>query len=387
MQNWSPNSWQHYSNAQPINYEVNSELQAVLVSLGKASPLVEIAQIESLRKLLGDVAKQKAFILQAGECAERFVDAQPQRVQAQATLLNELSDLLAQQLKKPMITIGRIAGQYAKPRTLAFETRDGMELPNYRGDLINALEFNAAARRANPERLLMAYESAKQALNLLASCAPQLYTSHEVLHLPFEQSLTRRVADNYYNTATHFPWVGVRTAYFDSAHIEYVSGLINPVAVKLGNQCDAAALQALIYKLNPRAELGRLSLIHRLGTTEIAKTLPKLIKAAQETAIPVLWICDPMHGNTQHKANRKLRILSAMRDELQQALQIHHDLGSHLSGLHLELTSDAVNECVADLEAPFVGNPSYVVDPRLNRTQAQELLGGLSSSYLQAINK
>ena len=376
MKTWTLASWKNYIDVQPVNYADEAQLASILDSLTNAPSLVELDKIQMLAASLRQVAKGEAFILQAGECAERFVDAADSRVQAQAQLLQDLSQKLAAHLQKPVVTVGRIAGQYAKPRSLAFETQEALSLENYRGDLINAFEFSAKARAPDPQRLLMAYQAAQQSLKHLDRHSPEIYTSHEVLHLAFEQSLTRQHAGQYYNTSTHFPWVGLRTAQPESAHIEYLRGIANPIAIKLSSNLSAKDIKNLLLKLNPERELGRLSLIHRLGAHAIAKQLPLLIKAVQETEIPVLWICDPMHGNTQRNARaHKFRLTTAIADELQQAIQIHQDLDSSLAGLHLELTSDAIRECVDDASELGTSEPSYIVDPRLNREQAMALVG------------
>ncbi len=381
MRSWLPRAWQRKHNVQTIPYPraVRAELKQVLRSLSALPALVSIERIQHLKTDLIKASQGKAFLLQAGDCAERFLDANPDRVSAQLNLLQQLSEVLEQRLHKPIITVGRMAGQYAKPRSFISETRGDISLPSYRGDLINGSEFTAEARAADPKRLAMGYYYAQQCLDLIHQRMPSLYTSHEALHLLYEQSLTRQFQGTYYNVSTHFPWVGVRTSEPSSAHIEYLRGLSNPVAVKMGPRTTAEWIKQLARILNPEAEPGKLSFIHRLGAGEIKKLLPPLIAAVQETCIPVVWICDPMHANTARNAEGyKLRSTDIIAEEFQQAIEIHQRCGTHLSGLHLELTSDSVQECVNGQgvahEESILKKNIPLVDPRLNAAQAMKML-------------
>ncbi|MDE1888498.1 MAG: 3-deoxy-7-phosphoheptulonate synthase, partial [Gammaproteobacteria bacterium] len=336
--------------------------------------------------------------------------------------------------KKRVVRVGRIAGQYAKPRSADLETRDGITLPSYRGDIINHAGFSAAERRADPALLLRGYEYAALTLNyvralvdggfadlhhpelwdldfvrnspleteyrrivqsitdamsfmetisgqsLSDSSSVDFYTSHEGLHLLYEQAQTQFVteAGRWYNLATHFPWIGMRTADVEGAHVEYFRGIANPIAVKVGPDMTPAHLTALCAVLNPDNELGRLTLIHRFGAARIEEKLPPLVEAVRQGRKQVLWICDPMHGNTELTASGlKTRRFENILGELESAFALHARLGSILAGVHFELTGDDVTECTGgargltdnDLERAYKSQ----VDPRLNYEQALEM--------------
>jgi len=330
--------------------------------------------------------------------------------------------------------VGRFAGQYAKPRSSDSETKDGLTLPSFRGDLVNSVEFNAAAREPDPRRLLQAHahsamtmnfvralvdggfadlhhpeywnlswvqhspladefqrlaDSLGRAVNFMETISGRragllkrvdFYTSHEALHLHYEQALTRRVPrqEGWFNLTTHFPWIGMRTADVDGAHVEYFKGIKNPIGIKVGPTASARHLQQLLEILNPQKEKGRIVLIHRMGAELLESKLPPLIKAVQDTGSPVLWVCDPMHGNTETTASGiKTRRFRNIMNETETAIELHHQLDSHLGGVHLELTGENVTECTGgarnlneeDLQRAY----KSIVDPRLNYEQALEL--------------
>jgi 3-deoxy-7-phosphoheptulonate synthase len=345
-----------------------------------------------------------------------------------------MSLVLTHGLKKPIIRVGRMAGQYAKPRSADTETRDGVTLPSYRGDIVNHAEFTPAAREPDPLLLLRGYERAALTLNfvralidggfadlhhpeywdlgfvghspfkleyerIVASVADGLeffetisakevhqslradfYASHEALVLHYEQAQTRFIPrqDRWYNLSTHMPWIGMRTAQIDGAHVEYCRGISNPVGVKIGTAMDVAWLQRLVTTLNPQNISGKLVLIHRFGAKDIETALPKAIQAVRATGHGVVWICDPMHGNTEtSQSGLKTRRFENILRELELASQIHRDAGSHLGGVHVELTGENVTECtggargLADLDLQRAYKST--VDPRLNYEQSLEL--------------
>jgi 3-deoxy-7-phosphoheptulonate synthase len=337
-------------------------------------------------------------------------------------------------LKKPVIRVGRMAGQYAKPRSTENETRNGVTLPSYRGDLVNRNAFTLADRTPNPELMMVGYQRAALTLNFARALAEggfadlhhpeywdigfahstpfekayrrivrsitdsldffefisgqpvhrtrriDFFASHEGLHLPYEQAQTRFIErrGRWYNLSTHYPWIGMRTAQVDGAHVEYFRGIANPIAVKVGGSMNAEWLRALVEILNPRNEPGRLTLIHRFGAAQIAAQLPAMIEAVRATGSTVLWVCDPMHGNTETTASGiKTRNFDRIVEEVEQAFRIHEEMGSNLGGVHFELTGDDVTECIggarglteADLARAYLSQ----VDPRLNYEQALEL--------------
>lgn len=383
MQQWTLTSWRQFENFQPIQYTNDAlrRLPAVLAQLSSSQPLVPIECVQQLSQRLSAVCQGDGFVLQGGDCAECFIDLSQSHVHAQVQLLMELSQQLYQYIGEPVLPIGRIAGQFAKPRSELLERVNEAAIPRYRGDMINEAVASAAARQLDPERLLIAYDMAKLCWSFIeSSLLPDLTSSHEALHLDFEQALTRQGEDGlYYNVSTHFPWVGMRTALPDSAHIEYLRGIANPVAIKVGPNLTERALQDLVDRLNPGGVPGRLSLIYRLGQSRIQQRLPKIIDAVNATGIPVLWLCDPMHGNTITTAmGIKTRHCAEMQDELLQAMEVHDQLGVRMHGLHLEMTHKAVTECIGggavSEERHLDRAYDSPVDPRLNPEQARFLI-------------
>ncbi len=430
---WSPTSWKDYPYQQSPTYEDEAQLNKVVHQLEKMPPLVSNGEIRQLKHLIARAGEGKAFVLQGGDCAESFSSCRPEVINNKLKILLQMSLILIYGMRIPVIRVGRIAGQYAKPRSADFETKENVTLPVYRGDLVNSPEFTPSARKPNPKLLLQGYNCAAITLNYIRALltggfadlhyprkwdlsfmehSPQaeefhtivaaienslefiqaidgiksselsqvdFYTSHEALHLHYEQALTRQSKDNlWYNLSCHLPWVGMRTAQIDSAHVEFLSGINNPVGVKVGPTAQTDWLQALIKKLNPNSEKGRLVLISRLGASEIKSKLPALIQAAKATGIPVTWLCDPMHGNTETtEEGVKTRHFDNILSELLQAYQIHAAEGSHLGGVHFELTGENVTECLGGargLSADDLKNAYHsLVDPRLNYEQSLEM--------------
>ncbi len=434
MNQWHPKSWQQKPALQQANYPSQAALDATLEQLSLLPPLVTSWEIESLKSQLAAASRGEAFLLQGGDCAENFSDCNAQIVTNKLKILLQMSLLLIHGLNKPVIRVGRIAGQYAKPRSADMETVDGVTLPSYRGDLINGPEFTKEARVPDPVRLLRGYGRAAMTLNFIRALSDcgfadlhhpenwdldfvshspladlyhrvvkdlanslkfmetlgstknnelsrvQFFTSHEGLHLHYEQSLTRQVPNRsgYYNLTTHLPWVGFRTAATTDAHIEYFSGIQNPVGVKVGPGMSEQWIQELIERLNPDNQEGKLLFIHRFGAGKIAEGLPSLIQAVKRTGRNVCWVSDPMHGNTESTSSGyKTRRFDNILSELEQSIEIHKSEGSILGGVHFELTGDDVTECIGGArglnEEGLKRAYKTQVDPRLNYEQALEM--------------
>ncbi|MFM8844510.1 MAG: class II 3-deoxy-7-phosphoheptulonate synthase [Gammaproteobacteria bacterium] len=433
-QAWNPTSWQTRPAQQQPTYRDAAALADAVAKLSRLPPIVVSWEVERLREELAAAQRGERFLLQGGDCAESFEDCESDKIAKRLKILLQMSLVLTHGLKKPIIRVGRMAGQYAKPRSADTETRDGVTLPSYRGDIVNHAEFTPEAREPDPQLLLRGYERAALTINfiralidggfadlhhpeywdlgfvghspfkveyerIVASVADGLeffetisskevhtalradfYASHEALVLHYEQAQTRFIARNnrWYNLSTHMPWIGMRTAQLDGAHVEYCRGIANPVGVKVGTAMDAAWLQRLVTTLNPQNTPGKLTLIHRFGAKDIESALPKAIQAVRATGHSVLWICDPMHGNTESsQSGLKTRRFENILRELDLATRIHQDLGSHLGGVHVELTGEDVTECtggargLADLDLQRAYKSS--VDPRLNYEQSLEL--------------
>jgi len=380
MQSWSPISWLNKDCTQIPRYPDDKARDAILALLHESPPLVSPLEIQTLQQSVTAASQGDAFLLQGGDCAESFSNTKTPRIIATVALLTTMGDILCEALKKPVVHIGRIAGQYAKPRSYDTETQNGQTLPAYRGDLINDNAFCPIGRTPNPERLLTAYQMAEHTLQTIRT-RPQpafLYTAHEALHLYYETALTRTYEDHWYLLSTHFPWIGMRTAQRHSAHIEFMRGIANPIGIKIGPSLDADTLCDLLTQLNPHHIKGRIMLITRLGNNTVKQRLPSLIRAVQKTKIPVTWSCDPMHGNTELTTQGfKTRCVETIWQELEKTITIHQALDTPLGGVHFELTSDPVTECL--------GGPDHIteeqlsrayhtlLDPRLNHTQSLEI--------------
>jgi len=431
---WSPTSWQTKPVAQQVTYPDPEALNQVLVALAKLPPLVTSWEVENLKSQLAQAARGERFLLQGGDCSETFDDCRSDPIASKLKILLKMSLILIYGSMKQVIRVGRFAGQYAKPRSAPTETRNGTTLPSYRGNLINRLGFTEEDRRPNPELLLRAYERSALTLNFIRGLVdggfadmrhPELwdlsfvpfaaqsrdyreivdavgnslrfletvagrplsdlsrvefFTSHEGLHLPYEQAQTRQVPrrTSWYNLSTHFPWIGDRTRALDGAHVEYFRGIANPIGVKIGPCITPDELLALITTLNPDNEPGRLTLIHRFGVKRIDECLPPLVEAVQRAGKVVVWCSDPMHGNTiVTQSGIKTRNFDDILGELHQAFEIHEHLGSAVGGVHFELTGENVTECIGGArgltEADLPKAYHTDVDPRLNYEQALEL--------------
>lgn len=438
MNNWSPTSWQKFSYQQAAVYPDEAQLAQAVNQLSQLPPLVTSGEIKKLKLAIAQAGRGEAFIMQGGDCAESFNDCRSDIISKKLKILLQMSLVLMHGLRKPIIRIGRIAGQYAKPRSCDFETIGGLTLPSYRGDLVNSPLFDLQSRTPNPNLMLQAYSCAAMTLNfiralleggfadlhhpqrwdldfvehspqakeyhdIVSSIAESLdflegikgvrsnhfnkidfYTSHEALHLHYEQALTRKLRDGlWYNLSTHLPWIGMRTAQINSAHLEFLRGIQNPIGIKIGPTASPEWLQEILTITNPQAEEGRLVLITRLGAQNIQQLLPTIIETVKKTKIPVTWSCDPMHGNTQITADgTKTRHFDNILAELQQAVVIHQEHNSYLGGVHFEMTGENVTECIGGargLNENDLKNAYHsLVDPRLNYEQSLEMAIQLS---------
>ena len=431
---WTPSSWRARPAVQQPTYPDAEALELALAQLCELPPLVTSWEILNLRSLLADAAEGRRFLLQGGDCAESFDDCTSPLISNRLKVMLQMSLVLTHGLKLPVVRIGRFAGQYAKPRSADTETRDGITLPCYRGDIVNAPAFDPESRRPDPRRLIKGHarsamtmnfvralidggfadlhhpeywdlawvehsplhaeyrrmvESIGDSLRFMETLAGRpvgefqrvdFHTSHEALVLHYEEAMTRQVPRQWgwFNMSTHFPWIGVRTADIDGAHVEYCSGIRNPIGLKVGPTTKPEQLLRLVDAFDPENEPGRLTLIHRMGAAHIADALPPLLAAVKTAGRKVLWCSDPMHGNTEALGSGiKTRRFQNIRNELDQAFDIHAAAGTRLGGVHLELTGENVTECMGgardltehDLSRAY----KSMVDPRLNYEQSLEL--------------
>jgi len=430
----TPASWLEKKAAQQPVYPNQKTLNDVVSRLSKLPPLVTSWEIETLKAQLAEATRGERFLLQGGDCAESFDECESNAIVNKLKILLQMSLILEHGSKKRVIRVGRFAGQYAKARSAENETRDGVTLPSYRGDMINRPGFTEADRTPDPVLLLRAYERAALTLNFIRSLTTggfadlhhpenwdlgfiahspladewqrminsigesirfmealnsttiaefgrvDFFTSHEGLHLFYEQAQTRQVPrrPGWYNLSTHFPWIGDRTRTIGGAHIEYIRGIANPIGVKIGPSITPNELIELIDIINPHNEPGRLTLIHRFGYDKIEQCLPPLIEAVQRSGKIVLWCCDPMHGNTELTIDSvKTRNFNHILSELEQAFEIHSRTKSYLGGVHFELTGEDVTECIGGArglsEADLHRTYKTLCDPRLNYEQSLEM--------------
>ena len=436
-EHWTPASWRTKpAKHLPTDYPDLAELTRVEQTLRGMPPLVFAGEARRLKSLLGDVAEGRAFLLQGGDCAESFKEFHADNIRDTFRLILQMAVVLTFAGGKPVVKVGRMAGQFAKPRSSPVETIDGVELPSYRGDNINSMEFDAAGRTPDPQRLLQAYGQSAATLNLLRAFAgggyadlynihrwtlgfvadsPQgakyrelsekisealtfmaaigvtpesqpdlhrveFFTSHEALLLGFEEAMTRvdSTSGEWYDTSAHLVWIGERTRQLDGAHIEYFRGIRNPIGVKVGPTMEPDDLLRLIDVLNPKNEPGRLTLYGRFGHDKIADRLPRLLQATKKSGRSVVWAIDPMHGNTLTAANGyKTRPFDRILSEVKSFVEIAKAEGVHPGGVHLEMTGQNVTECLGGARALTEGDLAdryhTHCDPRLNGEQALEL--------------
>jgi 3-deoxy-7-phosphoheptulonate synthase len=435
-QPWSPDSWRDRPNAASIPYDEPKAVEAAVAKLRSFPPLVTAWEIERLKGHLAQAELGRRFILQGGDCAETLDDCRPDIITNKLKILLQMSLVLVHGARRPVVRIGRFAGQYAKPRSNPFETRGGVTLPSYFGDLINRPSFDAVSRRPDPNLMVLGYQHASLTLNFIRSLSgggfadlhhpeywdlrfleraelpPSLraryqrmtnevadalrfmtaltevsvgelsrvefFTSHEGLNLYYEAAQSQRVThrEGFYDLSTHLPWIGERTRQLDGAHVEYFRGIKNPLGIKLGPRASPDEAVRLLEILNPADEPGKIVLIARMGAGCVRDALPPLVAAVRESGRKVLWVSDPMHGNTQTTASGiKTRNFDDILSEIEISFDVHASLGSHLGGVHFELTGDDVTECVgaglseADLDQRYAS----LCDPRLNYRQSMEM--------------
>jgi 3-deoxy-7-phosphoheptulonate synthase len=433
---WSPDSWRSKQALQMPTYPDAAVARTVEERLRSFPPLVFAGEARQLKRVLAQAAEGKAFLLQGGDCAESFAEFHPDNIRDTFRVLLQMAVVLTYGAACPVVKVGRMAGQFAKPRSGEEETVDGVTLPSYRGDMVNGMEFTYEARTPDPARLERVYNQAAATLNLLrafaqggyadlhkvhkwtldfvsdsqygerysdlasrlgealafmAACGltsettPQIretdfFTSHEALLLNYEQSMTRvdSISGDWYDTSAHMLWVGDRTRQLDGAHIEFLSGIANPVGVKVGPTMQPNELIKLIDVLNPKNESGHLTLIVRLGADKVESDLPRLIRTIQREGRSVVWACDPMHANTVKSSNGyKTRPVDKILKEVRGFFAVHKAEGTHAGGVHFEMTGQDVTECVgggqAITESDLGARYHTHCDPRLNANQSLEL--------------
>lgn len=364
-------------------------------ALERLPPLVLPAEVDRLRSRLADAARGRAFVLQGGDCAETFAANTADHVGANVGALRAMARALEQDGGRPVVTLGRIAGQYAKPRS---QPVDVLGLPVFRGDIVNGPEPDPAGRAADPRRMLRAYTHALAALNLIRAGhggpGAEVFTSHEALLLDYERGLLRLAAGDgtgrggetggLYALSAHFLWIGERTRQLDGAHVALAALLANPVGVKIGPGTDPELAVAYAERLNPGREPGRLTFISRMGAGAVREKLPAVVERVTAAGHPVVWSCDPMHGNTREApSGYKTRRVTDIEDEVRGFFEVHRELGTHPGGLHIELTGDAVTECLDEPggidDTALAGRYETHCDPRLNGDQALRLAGAVAA--------
>jgi 3-deoxy-7-phosphoheptulonate synthase len=436
MSIWSPTSWREKPILQQPTYPNKDELKKVLKELGDYPPLVFAGEAKRLKEQLGDVSQGKAFLLQGGDCAESFSEFHADNIRDTFKALMQMAVVMTYAGGVPVVKVGRLGGQFAKPRSSDTETFDGITLDSYRGDIINGVEFSKEARVPDPQRMIKAYNQAAATQNLLRAFATggladlhqvhkwnlafahksevsekyeklaqeietslqfmqacgitsktyrnlretDFYTSHEALLLPYEEAFTRKdsITGDWYDTSAHMLWIGDRTRQLDGAHVEFLKGVKNPIGVKAGPTMDPEDLIRLCQTLNPQNEAGRLNIIVRMGANKVGEGMPKLVRAVEKEGMKVVWSCDPMHGNTiKSSTNFKTRPVDAVLTEMKQFFQVHKAEGTYGGGVHLEMTGKNVTECIGGsftvTEEDLSSRYHTHCDPRLNADQSLEL--------------
>lgn len=443
---WTPNSWRSLPIKQQPTYADLNQLKQVENTLASFPPLVSADEVDKLKAQLALVANGEAFLLQGGDCAESFSEFSGDNLKSFFRTVMQMTIALMYGIKKPVVKVGRIAGQYAKPRSSTDETIDGVTLPAYRGDIINGIEFDAERRKSNPQRLLDSYFYSSASLNYLRSLAqggygnlekvnkwneefvhslsskknseeviskindnlsfmqacgldfrlmPQFttasfFTSHEALLLNYEEALTRKNSDNkkFYDLSAHMLWIGDRTRSPLEAHVEFMRGIANPIAFKVGPSITQDDLLRLLDILNPENEAGRITLISRMGKDGVDEKLPLLVKAVRDNGNKVIWSCDPMHGNTiKSSGGVKTRKFDDILSEIRSFFNIHKELGTYAGGIHFEMTGQDVTECLGGnqkiSEINLQDRYHTHCDPRLNASQSVELAFLIAQSLVK----
>ena len=436
MSHWTPSSWRGRPITQVPAYPDEAKLVAIEKQLASFPPLVFAGEARDLKTQLGEVARGRAFLLQGGDCAESFAEHGADHIRDFFRVFLQMAVILTHSASKPVIKVGRIAGQFAKPRSADTETIDGVTLPSYRGDIVNDIAFTAEARQPDPERLLLAYRQSAATLNLLRAFASggyanlervhewtmgfmkesqafprfeevakkiddaidfmralgltpentpalretRFFTSHEALLLGYEEAMTRcdSITNDWYATSGHMIWIGDRTRQPDGAHVEYFAGIKNPIGIKCGPSLPTDDLLRLLDRLNPEDEAGRITLIGRFGADKVIEHLPRLIEAVEREGRTVVWCSDPMHGNTIKASNGyKTRPFDRVLSEVKGFFEVHREMGTYAGGIHIEMTGDNVTECVGGVaavtEADLKDRYHTYCDPRLNADQALEM--------------
>ena len=434
--NWKPNSWRDKPARHIPTYSNDEELSVAREKLSNFPPLVFAGESRNLLKQLEEVAKGRAFLLQGGDCAESFSDFHPNNIRDLFKVMLQMAVVLTFGASCPVVKVGRMAGQFAKPRSQDTEIINNVELESYKGDIINGIDFDKTSRTPNPERLIQAYNQSAATLNLLRAFAQggfanlkqihqwnlsfvedsqskkkfeemantidecltfmeacgindqnvrqmketDFYTSHEALLLPYEESLTRidSTTGQWYDVSAHMLWVGDRTRQLDGAHIEFVRGIQNPIGLKVGPTTDTAELLKIIDVINPDNIAGRISLICRMGADKITTLLPNIISQVKKDEKNVVWVCDPMHGNTvKASSGYKTRPLINIISEIEKFFKIHRNEGTYPGGIHLEMTGQDVTECIGGVqeitEDDLKSRYHTYCDPRLNASQSLEV--------------
>jgi 3-deoxy-7-phosphoheptulonate synthase len=438
---WSIDSWREFTVKHQPTYSDIGALKSVEEKLKSLPPLVFAGEARTLKEKLANVSEGKAFLLQGGDCAESFAEFNADNLRDTFRLILQMAAILTYGASLPIIKVGRLAGQFAKPRSEPIENREGSTLPSYLGDIINGIEFTKEQREPDPERMIKAYSQAASSLNLLRAFASggyadlhevhrwnleflegstqankyrmiadrigecldfmkacginkntadliskvDFFTSHEALLLGYEQSLTRidSLTGQYYDCSAHMLWIGERTRSLNEAHVEFIRGIGNPIGVKIGPTTSTEDIIKLINKLNPENEAGKLTLISRMGKDKIGDVLPSLVRKVDSEGMKVVWSCDPMHGNTfKAQTGYKTRAFDNIMNEVVQFFQIHRSEGTYAGGIHLEMTGQDVTECVGgaqEIKEENLGDRYNThCDPRLNANQGLELAFKLS---------
>jgi len=435
QENWTKSSWQGYTALQQPNWPDDRAVSKALTNLSVLPPLVFAGEIRSLKELLAKAVTGDAFLLQGGDCSENFSQVTAPNIRETLKVLLQMAVVLTYAGGKPVVKVGRIAGQFAKPRSSDMETIDGVELPSYRGDMVNMAEFTPESRIPNPKYMLKGYNMAASTLNLLRAFTrggfgslqrvlawnqefvaqspmgrsydrlakqishairfmetigisadspqiiqTQLFTSHEALLLQYEEALTRQdhITGNWYNCSAHMLWIGERTRQVDGAHVEFLRGVHNPIGVKIGPTYDLDEVKQLVETLNPENEPGRLTFITRLGLKQVEKVLPPLLREMKREGFNIVWSCDPMHANTYTaKSGHKTRNFNDILSEITCFFETHWSEGTIPGGIHLEMTGNNVTECTGGAhnidDEQLASNYLTSCDPRLNAEQSLEV--------------
>lgn len=446
-QNWNPETWKNKKALHQPVYENINELNKVVARMKKLPPLVFAGEVRELKCDLSKCVDGKGFLLQAGDCAESFAEFHPNYIRNTFRVIMQMAVILSFASGVPVIKLGRLAGQFAKPRSSPIEKKEDKELPSYLGDMINGIEFNEKARKPNPERMIQSYNQAASTQNLLRAFAyggyadlstiqnwnldfvkrskqgsnfknlanriseclnfmnacgvnnhsvrqlseTNFFISHEALLLPYESAFTRvdSTTGDWYNVGAHMLWIGDRTRQLNGAHVEFCSGISNPIGIKVGPATDILELIKVIKKINPKNEKGKITLIIRMGAENIEKLYPPILKKITNSKLNILWSCDPMHANTEKaKSGFKTRIFKNILSEVKSFFKIHNIFGTYAGGIHLEMTGQNVTECMGGLQKISSKDLSSRYhthcDPRLNASQSIEL-AFLIASHLKKI--